>query len=82
MLNWYQTKENCSVQHGTKVVKPGEKLLLSEEQAALHNSIAEQVDKCEPPKSESDCAVKEDFDEFKKASGKEKEDSPPRTAKK
>jgi hypothetical protein len=64
MQAWYQTKEQCSIQHSGQIIEPSQKILLTEELAALHNSISEQVVKCETPADFTEAAVKDDFEEY------------------
>ncbi|NJK56914.1 MAG: hypothetical protein HC939_13350 [Pleurocapsa sp. SU_5_0] len=67
MQAWYQTKEGCSLQHAGQIIEPSQKILLTEELAALHNSINEQVAACDAPADFQDAAVKADFDEYESA---------------
>jgi hypothetical protein len=64
MQTWYQTKEGCSIQHAGQTIEPNCKILLTEELAALHNSINDQVIACEAPVDSSGAAVKADFEEY------------------
>jgi hypothetical protein len=67
MQAWYQTKEECSIQHAGQIIEPSQKILLTEELAALHNSISEQLVACEAPVDFTGAAVKADFDEYESA---------------
>ncbi|NJO98987.1 MAG: hypothetical protein HC764_25820 [Pleurocapsa sp. CRU_1_2] len=67
MQAWYQTKEGCSLQHAGQTIEPSQKILLTEELAALHNSINEQVVACDAPADFQGAAVKADFEEYESA---------------
>jgi hypothetical protein len=64
MQTWYQTKEGCSIEHAGQSIEPNCKILLTEELAALHNSINDQVIACEAPVDSTGAAVKADFEEY------------------
>jgi hypothetical protein len=64
MQSWYQTKEQCSIQHAGQIIEPLQKILLTEELAALHNSISEQVVATPAPADFTEAAVKADFEEY------------------
>jgi hypothetical protein len=67
-MNWYQTLEDCSLQHCGQDIKPGLKILLSIEQAELHNAYKAQVIKCDPPTDVFDAAVTSEYEEWKAVS--------------
>jgi hypothetical protein len=67
MRNWYQTKDGCSIQHEAQVISPGKKILLTEDLAALHNSIGKQVEKSEAPKSLEEAGIKAEWDALQDA---------------
>jgi hypothetical protein len=68
MQSWYQTKEQCSIQHAGQIIEPLQKILLTEELAALHNSISEQIISCDAPTDFTQAAVKSDFEEYEASS--------------
>jgi hypothetical protein len=76
MLSWYQTREDCNLQHNNQAIPAKKKILLSEEQAKLHNTYQEQVVKCEEPKDAEEAGVMAEFHEWKESvgTGKTKEE--------
>jgi hypothetical protein len=58
MGNWYQTQEGCSLQHEGLVVGESQKIFLTDEQAKLHNSLSEQVVKCDADKPDKSSTTK------------------------
>jgi hypothetical protein len=68
MLSWYQTREGCSLQHNSQAIPAQKKILLTEEQAKLHNTNQEQVVKCDDPKNSEEAGVIAEFLEWKESS--------------
>jgi hypothetical protein len=67
MLSWYETREGCNLQHNNQVIPAKKKILLSIEQAQLHNTYQEQVVKCDDPKIEEEVGTVAEYREWKES---------------
>ena len=65
MKTWYQTREAGNLQHRSQVIPEGKKILLTEEQAKLHNKQGEKVAKCDSPTEEKEAGVLAEYQEWK-----------------
>lgn len=67
MLSWYQTREGCNLQHNNQTIPGKKKILLTEEQAKLHNTYQEQVFKCDEPKDLEEVGTVAEYQEWKES---------------
>ena len=61
MKTWYQTNEAGVLSHRGQAIKPNKKILLSEEQAALHG---DKIKKAEAPTEASEAGVAIEYEEW------------------
>ena len=64
MKTWYQTREAVNVRHRHQTISAQKKILLTPQQADLHNSPSEQVVKSEPPKDATEAGVIAEYKEW------------------
>jgi hypothetical protein len=69
MLSWYETREGCNLQHNNQTIPAKKKILLSIEQAQLHNTYQEQVFKCDEPKNQEEVGTVAEYQEWVKSVG-------------
>lgn len=62
MDKWYKANAGCSIQHAGEVIEADKKIFLSEELAALHNSLGDQLVVTTEPSSLSEVGVKAEWD--------------------
>ena len=67
MKSWYQTREAVNVRHRNQTIPARKKILLTPQQADLHNSPSEQVVKSEPPKDATEAGVIAEYKEWLQA---------------
>ena len=67
MKEWYLVREGSnSINHKGKNITPKTKILLTVEQAKLHNTNYQAVVQTEPPKTILDAAFPEEYDQWLK----------------
>jgi hypothetical protein len=64
MLSWYETREGCNLQHNNQTIPAKKKILLTTEQALLHNTYQEQVFKCDDPKNQEEVGTVAEYQEW------------------
>ncbi|MDJ0591126.1 MAG: hypothetical protein QNJ72_14210 [Pleurocapsa sp. MO_226.B13] len=67
MKNWYLTREAGNLQHRGLPIPEGKKIMLTEEQAKLHNKAGEKVVLTDAPKEAKEVGVLAEFQEWTKA---------------
>lgn len=60
MKSWYLNKSESAVHRGIQL-PTDKKVLLTEQEASLHNFLEEKLITCEAPVDVSECAIADDF---------------------
>lgn len=62
MDKWYKANPGCSIQHAGEIIEADKKIFLSEDLAALHNSLGDQLVVTSEPVSLEEVGVKAEWD--------------------